>query len=299
MTLKNKFFVLLLFSFVFFSPLTTHAGVVPCGLNEDDLSLDGDQTAPCTICHLIVGTLNIFNWLKNILIIATVTAFMIGGIMYIVSTGSEQAITTAKNLIKSSLIGFAIVLMAWLCVNVTMWLVSVKDANNPDGYLGINKTGWNSFECSTKSSTFEGAIPSGETTTTEISSGNLSQAEAKTKLDAAGITVSSTGGCTDPNNPRCTSLQNIPARAIDNIINVKTICGITPTVTGGTETGHKSHGASKPVVDFSWNEQLAACLKHNTSGLNIVKICTMAQDSAYRINCSYNEPNRHIHVAFN
>ncbi len=68
----------------------------------------------------------------------------------------------------------------------------------------------------------------------------LTHAQALSQLNAAGITVSSSGGCSDRNNSSCTSLDQIRQSTITGIINFKRASGCTVVVTGGTETGHAS-----------------------------------------------------------
>lgn len=68
-------------------------------------------------------------------------------------------------------------------------------------------------------------------------------AEARKKLEAAGISIYSSGGCSDQNNPHCTSLQGIHSECIDGpygIIAFKRNSGCSITITGGTEVGHAS-----------------------------------------------------------
>ncbi|CAE6452572.1 unnamed protein product [Rhizoctonia solani] len=69
---------------------------------------------------------------------------------------------------------------------------------------------------------------------------HMTQAAAQAKLEAAGITASSTGGCTTKSNPKCTSYDGILSGTVDNLLTLKKACGCTITITGGTEVGHAS-----------------------------------------------------------
>lgn len=64
-------------------------------------------------------------------------------------------------------------------------------------------------------------------------------------LSGAGITSTSSGGCTTRSNPSCTSYDQINEVTVAGAITLKEACGCTLTITGGTETGHadgeKSH----------------------------------------------------------
>ncbi|KAG0226350.1 hypothetical protein BGW42_003685 [Actinomortierella wolfii] len=67
----------------------------------------------------------------------------------------------------------------------------------------------------------------------------LTQAQAEARLKPNGITASSTGGCTNKNNPQCTSYEGILSGTVDAVITLKKASGCPNLViTGGTETGH-------------------------------------------------------------
>lgn len=121
--------------FLFFSPLETEAaGLVPCG---------GDGEPVCTLCHLIIGIDGIIDWGFKILVFVAVLVIVIAGIMYIVSTGNDQEMEKAKNMVKQALTGAIIVFGAWLIVNTTMLMLGTQS----DLGLGINVTGWSTFSC--------------------------------------------------------------------------------------------------------------------------------------------------------
>ncbi|OXA61299.1 uncharacterized protein LOC110841902 [Folsomia candida] len=65
---------------------------------------------------------------------------------------------------------------------------------------------------------------------------------AVAKVQAAGIPIWSSGGCSDRYNPSCTSLEQVNANSIDSgsggITVFKSASGCPVTITGGTETGH-------------------------------------------------------------
>jgi hypothetical protein len=259
---------------------------VPCGSGN---TVGG----ACTLCSLIVGIYNLIQWGRNILLTLTIVAIFISGIMYIISSGTALT-EQAKKFLSASLIGFSLVLTAWLLIATVMWIFSAN--------LGLATgksidwtTGSINFSCGVQGAAGTAQTPGGAA---PQAAGNLTDANARAKLSAAGISVVSSGNCSDPSNSKCTSLEGIPSRAIDDITNVKNQCGAPVTVTGGTETGHQSHGAGIPTVDLQWNNALANCVKTNASSLNIKQICTTPGDSQYRVNCNYNEGVEHLHVAF-
>ncbi len=68
----------------------------------------------------------------------------------------------------------------------------------------------------------------------------LSQAQADSRIKAAGIRVYSSGGCTTRTNRTCTSFEQINDTTVTGIITLKNASGCALTITGGTETGHAS-----------------------------------------------------------
>jgi hypothetical protein len=129
--MKKTKIILLFFSFLLlfaFSSTALAAGIVPCG-----------DTTPCTLCHLIVGIKNLVDWGLKIALPLAVLGIVISGILYMVSAGNSKLIETAKTGLWAGLIGFTIVLAAWLIVNVVITMLSGS------GSLGqVGKT-WNSF----------------------------------------------------------------------------------------------------------------------------------------------------------
>ncbi|MFO0573685.1 MAG: hypothetical protein U1A78_06805 [Polyangia bacterium] len=68
----------------------------------------------------------------------------------------------------------------------------------------------------------------------------LSQSQAESRIRAAGISVYSSGGCTNRNKSNCTSFEQINDSTVSGIITLKSASGCAITITGGTETGHAS-----------------------------------------------------------
>jgi hypothetical protein len=150
---KNLTILFFTLTLVFLPLFSAQAGVVPCGLHSDDPSMDGDQTLPCTLCHLILGVFNIFTWFKNILITVAAVGIFIAGVMYIISAGNEEMMKRAKDFLATSLIGFTIVLCAWLIVNITMWAISAREGSDREALIG--QVNWYTFTCDTKSSALD------------------------------------------------------------------------------------------------------------------------------------------------
>lgn len=135
-----------LLSFIFLPLTVDAAGIVPCGRIEGT----AEEQQPCTLCHLIVGIQRVIDYGFKIIVFVALVSIVAGGIFYMVSAGNEQMMEKAKSVIKNTLYGFGIVLLAWVIVNYTMYLLSTRPG------FGIGIVEWNKFECSTESSALTG-----------------------------------------------------------------------------------------------------------------------------------------------
>ena len=94
----------------------------------------------------------------------------------------------------------------------------------------------------------------------------VTQASAASQFRAAGITWSSSGGCTTRSNPTCTSFEGIRQTTIDGAITLKRASGCALNITGGTEVGHASGTYSHYngyKLDFSRTTCLTSYVRNN------------------------------------
>jgi hypothetical protein len=68
----------------------------------------------------------------------------------------------------------------------------------------------------------------------------LTQAQAESMFRAAGITWSSSGGCTTRSNSTCTSFTDLNQATAQGAVTLKHASGCALNITGGTEVGHAS-----------------------------------------------------------
>ncbi|MFF4793095.1 MULTISPECIES: hypothetical protein [unclassified Streptomyces] len=67
-----------------------------------------------------------------------------------------------------------------------------------------------------------------------------SHAAAAQQLKQAGVTWASSGGCSDRNNSKCTSFEQINQSTVAGVIDFKKASKCAVTLTAGTEKGHAS-----------------------------------------------------------
>ncbi|MFE2598104.1 hypothetical protein ACFXCZ_16685 [Streptomyces sp. NPDC059396] len=68
----------------------------------------------------------------------------------------------------------------------------------------------------------------------------ISHATATSMFSSRGITWSSSGGCSNRNNPTCTSFEQLNLATAQGAQTLKSASGCALNITGGTETGHAS-----------------------------------------------------------
>lgn len=112
-------------------------GIVPCGKNSGTAA----EQAPCTVCHLIIGADGLIKWGLRVMTVIGLAVMVGMAVFYIVSAGDEGMMKTAKSGIVAVLIGFTVMLTAWLIVNTTLRIFS---ASIPG--LTVSSTGF-SFYC--------------------------------------------------------------------------------------------------------------------------------------------------------
>lgn len=89
----------------------------------------------------------------------------------------------------------------------------------------------------------------------------LTHSQAYSKISSAGIGISSSGGCSNRNNPSCTSLEGVNQCTIDNILTLKRASGCSITITGGTEVGHAG-GAKSHSSGHKLDIKLDSCINN-------------------------------------
>jgi hypothetical protein len=100
----------------------------------------------------------------------------------------------------------------------------------------------------------------------------LSQSSAASQLSAAGITHSSSGGCTTRSNSTCTSYEQINVSTVNQAITLRNASGCAINITGGTEVGHASGTYSHYngyKIDISHNSCNDSYIKNSFSYIGL------------------------------
>ncbi|MDJ1136428.1 hypothetical protein [Streptomyces iconiensis] len=93
----------------------------------------------------------------------------------------------------------------------------------------------------------------------------LTHAQATAKFRAAGLTWTSSGGCSDRNRPNCTSFDQLNSATADGAVTLKSASKCAIKLTGGTETGHAS-GTYSHWNGYKLDMALSSCLDSYIKG---------------------------------
>ncbi len=95
--------------------LAATSGLVPCGVGGGDLATD------CQACSVVTLIQNLITFLIEISVPIAMAMFAWAGVLYFTSgTGGSENISKAKNIFRSSLMGFVLALASWLIVNTLL-----------------------------------------------------------------------------------------------------------------------------------------------------------------------------------
>lgn len=262
-------FVGLVFSLIVLAPLDASAAIIPCG----------EANNPCTACDAFGLISNALSYLVGLITLVIVLVIVWAGIQIVTSKGDPGSISKAKGMLWNAIVGFAILLVAWLGVDTVIKVLTNNEATfgRPWNQIDVNQCNPPAYTVPvtpTGSST-----PGGTGTTTPGTGSSASHDAALATLRAAGVTVHSSGvvqgDCTTlpqyQGRPACgvsingcTSLNNIQSGTINEVVAFSGALRSSPNcancqvvVTGGTEPGHacgpNSHstGAKIDIDDSS------------------------------------------------
>jgi hypothetical protein len=97
--------------------------------------------------------------------------------------------------------------------------------------------------------------------TVEVMVTKLSHSQATSRLRSSNITWSSSGNCSDRNNPTCTSFEQVNLATIQGAQTLKSASGCGLNITGGTETGHAS-GTYSHWNGYKLDYSLSSCVNN-------------------------------------
>lgn len=131
-------------------PSFVSAGLVPCGLSENNPATDINETDPCTICHFFVmvkGILDFLAW--TIAPALAVLAVAYGGFLILLSGANPGYKTSGFKAIRTAVIGLIIMLAGWLAVNEVLLYFS-NSTQTGETTARILQNPWTEIQCAAK-----------------------------------------------------------------------------------------------------------------------------------------------------
>ena len=156
MSVQTKFIVLTLMLLIISVPLSAWAaGLVPCGVSENNPATVIDETAPCSLCHLYVLIDNILDFIMWT-IAPIVAVLAVGWAGFNIMISGEQPGLRAKGfgIIKTTVIGLAIMFAGWVLINEALIFFANETTDNGRKVGSVTKDvnnyllPWNKIKCS-------------------------------------------------------------------------------------------------------------------------------------------------------
>ena len=107
--------------------VVTTGGLIPCDRKWNDPATTWDDTESCRLCHMIILANSIINFLMKLVILITVLALVVGGLIYVKTSGDASLIVSAKQNVNKILYGFVLIFIVWVVVNLIMVLFGFVD----------------------------------------------------------------------------------------------------------------------------------------------------------------------------
>ena len=127
---KQKIIIVICLALFVAAPhFVSAAGLVPCGSNGQN---------PCTLTDIFVLVAQVTNWLIAIAGVYAVFKLIQAGFWLTLSMGNEESITKNKSQIQETIIGFVLIMMAFMFVNTITNVLLTRSlvTNNP--YCQLN-----------------------------------------------------------------------------------------------------------------------------------------------------------------
>lgn len=134
--MKPLYFLPILLIFLL-PEIASAQGFLPC---------DGSRDNPCNSCHIAVVANNLISWLIGAIMVLFAVLMVVAGFGLVTAQGNPDALNTAKSRFTNAIVGFIIVLSAWLIVDTLMrGLLAGSDDTEVSGYLA-----WSEIQCTTQ-----------------------------------------------------------------------------------------------------------------------------------------------------
>jgi hypothetical protein len=199
------------------TPGVTLAALVPCSGPD------------CNVCSLVALGQHILTFLIEIGVAIAAIGFAVAGYYMVTSGGDPGQVTKARTIFTNVLIGFIILLAAWLIVDTVMKMLVDNQKLGP----------WNELICA--SSVTSGAGQQQQLAIDVVPQGNLgganTRSDSMTKLSQADA-VSEINQNNQISLKQGASLDNINQATLDEVFTLQKNCNCSVVITSGTDGNH-------------------------------------------------------------
>lgn len=178
-----KKILLAIFIFSIFGLATPIGFVQSAGLAQ----LAGCTGLDCSACNIVSMANGLITWLIGILFVVFALLLAIAGVKLVTSGGNHHALDEAKSSFMNAIIGFIIILSAWLIVDTIMR--GLVGRPGEEGMIGGEATGWlfwSEIECSEMTETDQETVTQEEVAFIDLPNSALSSAPGWTLVPAGG-----------------------------------------------------------------------------------------------------------------
>lgn len=299
-------------SFAFAANTGFFGSVVPaCLYGEGALKM-------CQACDLVSLAENILRIFVSLSVMAAALMFAYAGVLYVTASANPGNVDSAKNVFVGTLLGLALVLSAYLIVDIVMRVFTGQNLNVLTKVDCVRvehpKNAGFQYTREARQNVVEATQGDTPTVAAQCPAGSgYSHDAALAALNATGrITVTSTAGAAGVRDgcsgKGCTSLAGICRGTVDGLIGVASDNPCGPLTVWGAAEGGDAHKVGSPhgkgcAFDISPQDtRQFACLgnwlKQNSSRYGISQVCTTPEYAQYRVNCTYVESTDHFHLTF-
>ena len=232
---------------IFSLPALASAGsIIPCG----DFFDDGTAQPPCQACHVVQLGQNLLTWFIAIMASVIALIFAIGGMKMVMSGGGE-GVSAAKTMMTNSVIGFIILLSAYLFVDTLLKL-----------FVDESKLGtWNEIQCVAQPSKTADVTPSGGVGTTDTTAECKDDAALISKYKGSPVGQEDPGlktiiDCYLADTAVATAINPTILYTVDrshprcSLTNGDPVCGVCSHSANSCHYG-RGHGTGAMAVDFN------------------------------------------------
>ena len=171
--------------------------------------------------------------------ILAVVVMMVGGFIWLSAAGNSERVKTGQSFVWSALAGLVIALFSFVLLNT----------------LNPRLTNLDPLKIKTieKQELGSGGSTSGQPSSYLVGPdgyiiNNNDEEAVRELLETAGVKINK-DPCLSPQSTNCTNVAGLPSAALQGLLELAAQHG-SIVITGGTESGHSSHGVGKPIVDL-------------------------------------------------